>query len=71
MVASLLPDTFAIMVTDFCYNCHVNIKTMLPNAQLYCKPTLSNVLQGFVASPVEKSAADARDQQTYFSLNQG
>lgn len=50
MVILFLPDTAA----DFCYNYQMNIKTMLLNAQLYCKPVLSNTLQSFVASAVEK-----------------
>lgn len=38
-VAALLPDTFAIIVTDFCYNHRINIKNMLLNAQMYCIST--------------------------------
>lgn len=53
MVALLLPDTLAKAVADFCYNCLMNIKTALVKVQLYCKPILSNVLQGFVVSAVE------------------
>lgn len=67
-VASILPDTFAIAVADFCYNGCINIKTMLLNAQLYCKPILSNALKGFVASAVEKKLCRCQRPATTFFI---
>lgn len=65
MVDFLLPDISATMVTDFCYNCRVNTKTVLLKTQL-CKSTLPNVLQGFVASAVEEKCCRCHRPATVF-----
>lgn len=67
MVDLLLPDIPATMFTDFCYNCHVNIKTIFLKTQL-CKSTLPNVLQGFVAFAAEEKCCRCHRPATTFFI---